>query len=242
MIWFTADTHFGHSNILGGDQRPFDSIEQMNARLIAAINDRVSCRDTLYVLGDFSYRTTVAEALRLRERINCEHVRLIRGNHDKDWGLLEPPARDGGGKGRGGAKKASGSMARAAAVGSGGVKKASGPAMRPAPGASADAPFEAVLDYLELKPGECHGTRMVLSHYPMLSWSGKRRGSIQLHGHIHADRAYNERNRERGILRYDVGVDANGYAPVSRDEILDFFRGIEPVQVGFAQDEAGVDA
>ena len=98
-----------------------------------------------------------------------------------------------------------------------------------------------MLDYLELKPGECHGTRMVLSHYPMLSWNGKRRGSIQLHGHIHAGAAYNERNRRRGILRYDVGVDANGYAPVSRDEILDFFRGIEPAQLGFAQDEAGVD-
>ena len=224
MIWFTADTHFGHSNILGGNQRPFGSIEQMNARLIAAINERVSCRDTLYVLGDFSYRTTVAEALRLRERINCEHVRLIRGNHDKDWGLLEPPARDVVRNGRGGAKRGSGS------------------AMRPAPAASADAPFEAVLDYLELKPGECHGTRMVLSHYPMLSWNGKRRGSIQLHGHIHADRAYNERNRQRGILRYDVGVDANGYAPVSRDEILDFFRGVDPVQLGFAQDEAGSDA
>lgn len=223
MIWFTADTHFGHSNILGGNQRPFGSIEQMNARLIAAINERVSCRDTLYVLGDFSYRTTVAEALRLRERINCEHVRLIRGNHDKDWGLLEPPARDVVRNGRGGAKRGSGS------------------AMRPAPAASADAPFEAVLDYLELKPGECHGTRMVLSHYPMLSWNGKRRGSIQLHGHIHADRAYNERNRQRGILRYDVGVDANGYAPVSRDEILDFFRGIDPVQLGFSQDEAGLD-
>ena len=224
MIWFTADTHFGHSNILGGNQRPFGSIEQMNARLVAAINDRVSCRDTLYVLGDFSYRATVAEALRLRERINCEHVRLIRGNHDKDWGLLEPPARDVVRNGRAGAKRGNGS------------------AVRSAPAAPADAPFEAVLDYLELKPGECHGTRMVLSHYPMLSWNGKRRGSIQLHGHIHADRAYNERNRQRGVLRYDVGVDANGYAPVSRDEILDFFRGIDPVQLGFSQDEAGSDA
>lgn len=209
MIWFTADTHFGHTNILGGGQRPFDSVDQMNARLIAAINDRVSCRDTLYILGDFSYRTTVAEALRLRERINCRHIRLIRGNHDKDWGMLEPAPR-------------------VAAKG----KK------RPASTSPATGPFEAVLDYAELKPGECHGTRMVLSHYPMLSWNGKRRGSIQLHGHIHADRRYNERNRERGILRYDVGVDANSYAPVSRDEILEFFRGVEPVQVGFAEDEA----
>lgn len=208
MIWFTADTHFGHTNILGGGQRPFDSIDQMNARLISAINDRVSCRDTLYILGDFSYRTTVAEALRLRERINCQHIRLIRGNHDKDWGMLEPAPR--------------------VAV-KGKKRSASTP---PAAG-----PFEAVLDYAELKPGECHGTRMVLSHYPMLSWNGKRRGSIQLHGHIHADRRYNERNRERGVLRYDVGVDANGYAPVSRDEILEFFRGVEPVQMGFAEDE-----
>lgn len=209
MIWFTADTHFGHTNILGGGQRPFETIDQMNARLISAINDRVSCRDTLYILGDFSYRTTVAEALRLRERINCQHIRLIRGNHDKDWGMLE-------------------AAPRVAAKG----KK------RSVPASSAAGPFEAVLDYAELKPGECHGTRMVLSHYPMLSWNGKRRGSIQLHGHIHADCRYNERNRERGVLRYDVGVDANGYAPVSRDEILEFFRGVEPVQVGFAEDEA----
>ena len=151
----------------------------------------------------------MAEALRLRERINCQHIRLIRGNHDKDWGMFEPAPR-------------------VAAKG----KK------RSASASPAAGPFEAVLDYAELKPGECHGTRMVLSHYPMLSWNGKRRGAIQLHGHIHADSRYNERNRERGVLRYDVGVDANGYAPVSRDAILEFFRGVEPVQVGFAEDEA----
>lgn len=39
---------------------------------------------------------------------------------------------------------------------------------------------------------------------------------------------YNERNRERGILRYDVGIDANEYCPVSRDDILAFFDGVEP--------------
>ncbi|WP_229056300.1 metallophosphoesterase [Collinsella sp. D33t1_170424_A12] len=229
MIWFTADTHFGHSNSLGGNQRPFDTIGQMNARLITAINDRVSSRDTLYMLGDFSYRTSVADALRLRERINCEHVRLIRGNHDKDWGLLEPPVRDAARNGKGRAKKGSAPTTSSVSAVTPGA-------------AAADGPFEAVLDYFELKPGECHGTRMVLSHYPMLSWNGKRRGSIQLHGHIHADPAYNERNRSRGILRYDVGVDANGYAPVSRDDILDFFRGVDPAQIGFAEDEAGAGA
>lgn len=89
--------------------------------------------------------------------------------------------------------------------------------------------FESEQDYLEIKPGFAKGHRLVLFHYPMLSWNGKFREAIHLHGHIHSQGArYNERNRSRGILRYDVGVDANGYRPVSRDEILAFFRGVEP--------------
>ena len=58
-----------------------------------------------------------------------------------------------------------------------------------------------------------------------MSWNGKRRDAIALHGHVHSKGSTNnERNRERGILRYDVGVDANNYAPVSLAEILKFFE------------------
>ena len=89
MIYFTADTHFGHESIIAATHRPYPSVERMNAALIANINDRVSATDTLYVLGDFSYRTTVEEAYRLRRRINCRHVHLIRGNHDKHWSDTE---------------------------------------------------------------------------------------------------------------------------------------------------------
>ena len=61
-----------------------------------------------------------------------------------------------------------------------------------------------------------------------MSWNGKRRDAIQLHGHIHSKGPdYNERNRERGILRYDVGVDANSYAPISLPEIVEFFEGVQ---------------
>ena len=47
-----------------------------------------------------------------------------------------------------------------------------------------------------------------------------------LHVDIHSwgDRANaRNRDRERPILRYDVGLDANDYKPVSRDKILGFF-------------------
>lgn len=84
--------------------------------------------------------------------------------------------------------------------------------------------FETIRDYEEIAPGFAKGVKLVLFHYPIMSWNGKRRGAIQLHGHIHSEGPkYNERNRDRGILRYDVGVDANGYRPVSRDEVLAFF-------------------
>ena len=91
-----------------------------------------------------------------------------------------------------------------------------------------DAPqiWEDVRDYLEIAPGYAKVHRLVMSHYPMLSWNGKARGAIMLHGHIHSrgDRTNaRNRDRERPILRYDVGLDANDYRPVSRDQILGFF-------------------
>ncbi len=55
-------------------------------------------------------------------------------------------------------------------------------------------------------------------------WSKKNSGSIQLHGHIHARKDYNIQNKVDGILRYDVGVDANNNFPVSVNQILDFFE------------------
>ncbi|MCI1288700.1 MAG: metallophosphoesterase [Olsenella sp.] len=77
------------------------------------------------------------------------------------------------------------------------------------------------------------GQVLVLCHYPLLSWEAMRRGAIMLHGHIHsgmgepAPGSYNTRMREQGILRYDVGIDANGMAPVSLDEVLAWFDGVE---------------
>ena len=65
--------------------------------------------------------------------------------------------------------------------------------------------------------------RFVLFHYPILEWNGYRKGAIMLHGHQHNHKDYNSKNRRDGIMRYDVGVDANDMAPVSAEEIIRFF-------------------
>ena len=80
--------------------------------------------------------------------------------------------------------------------------------------------FEDVRDFMTVS---LNGRYFALMHYPMLSWPKKNSGSIQLHGHIHARMDYNEQNRKEGILRYDVGVDANSFYPISVKQIIDFF-------------------
>jgi hypothetical protein len=53
-IYFTADTHFNHANIISFCQRPFASVAEMNEALIAKWNARVGEGDLVYHLGDFA--------------------------------------------------------------------------------------------------------------------------------------------------------------------------------------------
>ncbi|MCD8315982.1 MAG: hypothetical protein LUB61_01040 [Eggerthellaceae bacterium] len=80
--------------------------------------------------------------------------------------------------------------------------------------------FEEITDFKVITVDK---TKLVLMHYPMLSWPDSFHGSIQLHGHIHSGPDYNAQNLENGVRRYDVGVDANKYYPVSVYQVLDFF-------------------
>lgn len=80
--------------------------------------------------------------------------------------------------------------------------------------------FEGIYDFLEVR---LDGINVVLMHYPMMSWPKSRYGSVHLHGHIHSKGDYNLDQKASGILRYDVGIDANNYYPVSLEQIKDFF-------------------
>lgn len=82
MIYFIADPHFGHGNILKLCRRPFPDIEAMNEALIAAWNARVTGNDTVYILGDLFYRCADPESILRRLK---GKKRLIVGNHDSSW-------------------------------------------------------------------------------------------------------------------------------------------------------------
>lgn len=79
--------------------------------------------------------------------------------------------------------------------------------------------FEEVCDYKEIKH---NGYHFCLFHYPIEEWNGFFRGSIHLHGHQHNHSIYNKAMRAKNLRRYDVGVDANDFKPVSIEEIIKF--------------------
>ena len=85
-----------------------------------------------------------------------------------------------------------------------------------------DGVFASVSDYLKLKH---RGFKIICMHYPLPEWDGSRyKRSLHLHGHQRNGAEYNLSNIEAGIYRFDVGVDANGYAPVLLDDILDSLK------------------
>lgn len=82
--FFISDTHFGHANIIqflnddGGRIRPFDTIEDMDERMVTLWNERVRSQDRIYHLGDVVMNR---RCLKILDRLNGKKV-LIKGNHD----------------------------------------------------------------------------------------------------------------------------------------------------------------
>jgi calcineurin-like phosphoesterase family protein len=82
-VFFTADHHYGHANILRYAGRPYPTADAMDAALVDLWNDTVGRGDDVYVLGDFAlgHRSrTIPIARRLHG-----HKYLLPGNHDGCW-------------------------------------------------------------------------------------------------------------------------------------------------------------
>ena len=89
-LFFTSDTHFGHSNICSattnwsvndGYARTFDSLDDMNQTLVDNINNTVGENDVLIHLGDWSFGG-FDNIRKFREQLNCKNIHIILGNHD----------------------------------------------------------------------------------------------------------------------------------------------------------------
>lgn len=80
-IHFTADTHFGHENVIAMDGRPFGSAEEMDEELVRRWNETVRKGDIVHHLGDFAMSGKPEYLSSIAERLNGK-IRLVFGNHD----------------------------------------------------------------------------------------------------------------------------------------------------------------
>ena len=180
-IWFSADIHFSHTNIVKGVStwenkdgcRNFDTTESMNIDLVSSINKYVSEDDTFIFLGDWSF-DGVNNIHKLRNQLNVKDIIFILGNHDQH-------------------------IMKHAEL------------------------FTLVTPYLEISVGT---QKIILSHFPMVSWNRMYRGSWMLHGHCHGELFKFEKPSHwyhtNKIM--DVGVDVaykmfGEYKPFSLTEI-----------------------
>ena len=81
-IFFTADTHFGHENVIQFDKRPFSSASEMDEEMIKRWNNKVGKGDLVYVLGDMIWKSLTDYAEPLIKSLNGQII-LIKGNHDR---------------------------------------------------------------------------------------------------------------------------------------------------------------
>lgn len=77
-----ADLHFGHTNIIKHDKRPFASADEMDEVMTANWNRVVTPVDTVYVLGDISLSRNRDYLSGVLHSLNGKII-LIKGNHDR---------------------------------------------------------------------------------------------------------------------------------------------------------------
>lgn len=83
MIYYIADTHFGHEKIRVNCERPFETVEEMDRAMVENWNSRVKAKDTVYIVGDMFFRNErpAGEILSVLKG----HKMLVLGNHDHTW-------------------------------------------------------------------------------------------------------------------------------------------------------------
>jgi len=81
-IFFSADHHFGDKNIIRLSKRPFKSVAQMNKIMIEKWNEKITCDDTVFYLGDFARHCSQNKIRSILNQLNGK-IHFIRGDHDK---------------------------------------------------------------------------------------------------------------------------------------------------------------
>ena len=89
-LWFTADQHFGHANIIRFCDRPFADVAEMDELMIQRWNSVVGMRDEVWHLGDFAYRCGPNRQSEIFHQLKGRAIHLVRGNYDRKSTLNLP--------------------------------------------------------------------------------------------------------------------------------------------------------
>ena len=83
MYFFTADEHYGHTNIIDYCNRPFDNVHEMDKALIDNHNLVVKNSDIVIHAGDFTMNRKYGYVLqRYVNVLNGNHI-FLKGSHDR---------------------------------------------------------------------------------------------------------------------------------------------------------------
>ena len=80
MIYYTADLHLGHENVIRYCDRPFSNAEEMGEAIVSNWNSVVREEDEVYIIGDVLFKLKNDTPLYLDRMNGTKH--LITGNHD----------------------------------------------------------------------------------------------------------------------------------------------------------------
>lgn len=193
-IFYTSDWHIGHANVIQFSNRPFHDVNEMSEVLIRRYNSTVPENGVCYFLGDMGWGDN--DALKnVISRLNGTKV-LILGNHDRGINSMYGVGFDV-------------VMYSAKTMIGGQIVTLS---HCPLPGLYR----EDVTGMKGATPGEnWHGET---KHTKTGKFVVPNEGQFHLCGHIHWFPGNTKSTKTLG-RQYDVGVDANNFAPVSSSTI-----------------------
>ena len=162
-IFFMGDLHYGHSNVIRFDNRPFSTTEEMNQYIETVLKTYLTKDDIVFDLGDMFSKSRDNEIKQVLDQISTKKLYKIIGNHDKP------------------------NLYR-------NILKSQGY-------------FVEVADLFDLNIRyNNEPIKIILSHYPILSWQCKSHGSIHLHAHCHGN--LDDFNSASTDLRVDIGFNS----------------------------------
>lgn len=82
-IWFTADLHLFHENVIKHDGRPFKDVHEMHEFILNQWNKQVKPEDHVFILGDTIWKCSLKNVINFNNNFNGIKHHIL-GNHDKE--------------------------------------------------------------------------------------------------------------------------------------------------------------